>query len=126
MEKINNQVEAAECHVSDINELKKTVKRSSIKIEDLSESISSMEEKLQSIKNETLNVEGKIKNLDILSFILCILILKWVILFYLECKLELAKINDSIKTIDSNIFPVRSNLESVKNKLKGLTEKMYG
>lgn len=99
MEKLNNQVGAAECHVSDINELKKTVKKSSIKIEDLSESISSMEEKLQSIKNETLNVE--------------------------ECKLELAKINDNIKTIDSNIFPMRSNLESVKNKLKGLTEKMY-
>ncbi|XP_050058944.1 structural maintenance of chromosomes protein 5 [Aphis gossypii] len=99
MDKLNNQVGAAECHVSDINTLKKTVKKSSIKIEDLLESISSMEEKLQSIKNETLNVE--------------------------ECKLELAKINDNIKTIDSNICPVRSNLESVKNKLRGLTEKMY-
>lgn len=126
MEKLNNQVGAAECYVSDITELKKTVKKSSIKIEDLLESISSTEEKLQSIKNETLNVEGKIKNLDILSFILCISILKWVIIFYLECKLELAEINDNIKTIGSNIFPVRSNLESVKNKLKGLTEKMYG
>lgn len=76
LDKLNNQVGAAECHVSDINALKKTVKKSSIKIEDLLESISSMEEKLQSIKNETLNVEGKIKNLDILSFILCILILR--------------------------------------------------
>jgi len=40
----------------------KTVKKNSIKIEDLTESISSMEEKLQSIKNETLNVEGKKKS----------------------------------------------------------------
>ncbi|XP_026817249.1 structural maintenance of chromosomes protein 5 [Rhopalosiphum maidis] len=100
IEKLSNQVGAAECHVSDLNDLKKTARKSSIKIEDLTESISVMEEKLQSIKNETLNVE--------------------------ECKLELNEINKNIKSIDSNIYPVRNNLESVKNKLKGLTEKMYG
>lgn len=50
-----------------MNELKKTIKKNSLKIEDLTESISSMEEKLQSIKNETLNVEGKIKILNIVS-----------------------------------------------------------
>ncbi|KAL4131729.1 hypothetical protein QTP88_009002 [Uroleucon formosanum] len=99
IEKLNNLVEAANCHVSDINELIKTVKKISIKIEDLTESISFMEEKLQSIKNETLNVE--------------------------ECKLELNEINKNIKNIDASIYPVRSNLESIKNKLRSLTERMY-
>ncbi|XP_025193514.1 structural maintenance of chromosomes protein 5 [Melanaphis sacchari] len=99
VEKLNNQVGAVECHLSDINEFKKNVKKRSIKVEDLTESISSIEEKLQSIKNETLNVE--------------------------ECKMELTEINKNIKNIELNIYPMRSNLESVKNKLKGLTEKMY-
>jgi len=71
MEKLNNLVGAAECHESDLKELKKTIKKNSIKIEDLTESISSIEEKLQSIKNETLNVEGKIEIFDILSLVLC-------------------------------------------------------
>lgn len=66
IEKLNNLVGAANCYVSDMNELKKTVKKSSIKIEDLTESISSIEEKLLSIRSETLNVEGKIKILNIL------------------------------------------------------------
>lgn len=98
MEKINNLVGVASCHVSDINELKKTVKKNSLKIEDLTESISCMDEKLQSIKNETLNVE--------------------------ECKLELTEINKNIKSIDVIIYPVKNNLENIKNKLRGLTEKM--
>ncbi|XP_022172006.1 structural maintenance of chromosomes protein 5 isoform X2 [Myzus persicae] len=98
IENLNNLVEAAKCHVSDMNELKKNAKKASIKIEELTESISSMEEKLQSIKNETLNVE--------------------------ECKLELIEINKNIQSIDANIYPVRNNLENIKNKLRGLTEKM--
>lgn len=61
MEKLNHQVGIAECHVSDFKDLKKNIKKNAIKIEDLKQSISSMEEKLQCIKNETINVEGGIK-----------------------------------------------------------------
>lgn len=63
MEKINNKVGTSESYVSDLKELNKTVKKTSMKIDDYKESISSMEENLKSMKNETLNVDGKFKNI---------------------------------------------------------------
>lgn len=41
-------------------------------------------------------------------------------------KVELVEINEKIKHIDENIFPLRSDLESIKSKLKGHTGIMYG
>ncbi|XP_016657266.1 structural maintenance of chromosomes protein 5 [Acyrthosiphon pisum] len=64
IEKLNNLVGAANCHVSDINELIKTVKKNSIKIEDLTESISSMEVKLQKCKLELIEIDKNIKSID--------------------------------------------------------------
>lgn len=63
MEKINNKVGNSESYVSDLKELNKTAKKTSMKIDDYKESISSMEENLKSMKNETLNVDGKFKNI---------------------------------------------------------------
>lgn len=53
--KVNN----AESHVSEMKELNKTIKNNFSKIEDYNASILSMQEKLESIKNEKLNIEGK-------------------------------------------------------------------
>lgn len=58
MEKLTNKVENSQCHVSDIKKLIKTVKETSSKIENYKENILAMEEKLESKKSETLNVEG--------------------------------------------------------------------
>lgn len=44
----------------------------------------------------------------------------------IECKQELAKINENIKIIDKNILPLRSNIDSIKSRLKSCTGKMYG
>lgn len=63
LEKLNDKVGISECHVSDIKELIKAISRTSSKIEDHKQCISLMEEKLDSIKNETLNVEGEIFNI---------------------------------------------------------------
>lgn len=62
LEQLNDKVGDAECNVSDIKELHTTIKNTSIKIEDYKESILSIEKKLESIKNETINVDGIIYN----------------------------------------------------------------
>lgn len=66
LEKINAKIQNAECQVSDLMDLNKNVKKTSIKIEDYKSTISSMTQKLESIQNETLNMKGKI--LDSFSF----------------------------------------------------------
>lgn len=64
---MNNKVGETECYVSDIKELHTAVKNTSIKIEGYKESILSIEKKFESIKNETINIDGIIYNNFILS-----------------------------------------------------------
>lgn len=59
-EKIHEKTEICNNCNFDLKEHFKTVKKTLDKIEDYKHSISSMEKNLESIKNETLNVEGKI------------------------------------------------------------------
>lgn len=60
LDKINVKVGFAEHNVSDIKQLNITAKITTTKINDFKESISSMEEKLKSINNDTINKEGTV------------------------------------------------------------------
>lgn len=59
LEKLNDRVGVTECHLEEMKDLNKMFKKTANKIEDHKASISAMEEKLESIRNETFNVEGK-------------------------------------------------------------------
>ncbi|XP_050443520.1 structural maintenance of chromosomes protein 5 [Adelges cooleyi] len=99
LEQVNKKVGATEIYVADMKELKKTCKKTSMKISDYREMVASMKQKLEDIKNETLNLE--------------------------ECKRKLIELNKKITEIDHSLSPIKSNYESIKSKLKNLTGKMY-
>lgn len=120
---MNEKVGKAECCISDIKELHTTIKNIAIKIEGYKESILAIEKNLESIKNETINVDGIIYNNFIFN-----LLYKYYKKVYLciGYKKEIVVIGDKIKMIDKDIFLIRDNLENIKSKLVGVTSKLYG
>lgn len=63
MEEINSKINAANNSLTNIKELQTSSKTSKAKIENSKDAISTMEKNLESMNNEQLNIEGKIKNI---------------------------------------------------------------